>query len=69
MHADDQATGLNSTCTWRWSRPLRAGERPTTSTNIRASLEVTQLHVKVDELHDKVLARIAALEGRGSRVG
>jgi CRP/FNR family cyclic AMP-dependent transcriptional regulator len=30
--------------------------------NIRAGLEVTQLHVKVDALYEQVLARLAALE-------
>jgi uncharacterized membrane protein len=30
--------------------------------NIRAGLEVTQLHVKVDTLYEQVLARLAALE-------
>lgn len=30
--------------------------------NIRAGLEVTQLHVKVDALYDKVLAKLAMLE-------
>ena len=30
--------------------------------NIRAGLEVTQLHVKVDAMYDQVLARLASLE-------
>jgi uncharacterized membrane protein len=30
--------------------------------NIRAGLEVTQLHVKVDQLYEQVLARLAAVE-------
>ena len=30
--------------------------------NIRAGLEVTQLHVKVDDLYEQVLARLAAVE-------
>jgi CRP/FNR family cyclic AMP-dependent transcriptional regulator len=30
--------------------------------NIRAGLEVTQLHVKVDQLYEQVLARLAGLE-------
>ncbi len=37
--------------------------------NMRAGLEVTQLHVKVDELHDKLLARLAQLEGEGGGKG
>ncbi len=37
--------------------------------NMRAGLEVTQLHVKVDELHDKLLARLATLETRGRSAG
>ncbi|MCA3014416.1 MAG: DUF1003 domain-containing protein, partial [Myxococcaceae bacterium] len=32
--------------------------------NIRAGLEVTQLHVKVDSLYEQTLARLAALETR-----
>lgn len=30
--------------------------------NIRAGLEVTQLHVKIDSLHEQVLSRLATLE-------
>jgi uncharacterized membrane protein len=33
--------------------------------NIRAGLEVTQLHVKIDQLQEQVLARLAALEKKG----
>jgi len=36
--------------------------------NIRASLEVTQLHAKVDRLYEQVLARLAALERAGPLV-
>ena len=32
------------------------------SANIRAGLEVTQLHVKVDHLYEQLMARLAALE-------
>ncbi|MBE2252618.1 MAG: DUF1003 domain-containing protein [Myxococcus sp.] len=37
--------------------------------NIRAGLEVTQLHVKVDALYEQTLARLAALEKRLPAVG
>jgi uncharacterized membrane protein len=37
--------------------------------NIRAGLEVTQLHVKVDELHDKLLARLESLGSGPERNG
>jgi uncharacterized membrane protein len=30
--------------------------------NIRAGLEITQLHVKVDQLYEQVLARLATVE-------
>jgi CRP/FNR family cyclic AMP-dependent transcriptional regulator len=33
--------------------------------NIRAGLEVTQLHVKVDHFYDQLMARLATLEQRG----
>lgn len=32
--------------------------------NIRAGLEVTQLHVKIDALHEQLLGRLERLEGR-----
>lgn len=32
--------------------------------NIRASLEVTQLHVKVDGLYDQILSRMSAIEAK-----
>jgi uncharacterized membrane protein len=32
--------------------------------NIRAGLEVTQLHAKVDHLYEQTMARLASLEGR-----
>jgi uncharacterized membrane protein len=35
--------------------------------NIRAGLEVTQLHIKVDSLHEAILARLARLEGAVTR--
>ena len=34
--------------------------------NIRAGLEVTQLHVKVDALYDQILSRLATLETKVS---
>ncbi|MBM4779092.1 MAG: DUF1003 domain-containing protein [Archangiaceae bacterium] len=37
--------------------------------NIRAGLEVTQLHVKIDVLAEQTLSRLAALEKRVSTVG
>lgn len=37
--------------------------------NIRAGLEVTQLHVKIDALAEQTLSRLAALEKRVSAVG
>jgi CRP/FNR family transcriptional regulator, cyclic AMP receptor protein len=37
--------------------------------NIRAGLEVTQLHVKVDALYEQVLARLAQLEKRVTVAG
>ena len=33
--------------------------------NIRAGLEVTQLHVKIDQLQEQVLGRLASLEKKG----
>jgi uncharacterized membrane protein len=37
--------------------------------NIRAGLEVTQLHVKVDALYEQTLARLAGLEKRVLEAG
>jgi len=37
--------------------------------NIRAGLEVTQLHAKMDRLYEQVMARLAALESSGRRAG
>jgi CRP-like cAMP-binding protein len=40
------------------------------SANIRAGLEVTQLHVKIDALYDKILARLSTLEkGQATAAG
>ncbi|MGQ0508259.1 MAG: hypothetical protein ACT4TC_23415 [Myxococcaceae bacterium] len=48
-------------CTSRQAEKDRIRSDAEYDANLKSSLEVSQLHLRVDELHDKVLAQLATL--------